>query len=1327
MSILKQALIGNPSTSLSVGNSAAFKSEAFDGLTRTMVLSSADKRTFTISAFIKRSNIDIFPVLIGTGSSHSVSPYETKLVFNGDGTMSFVWNGNGASGDVWITTEVLRDVSEWYHIVVQGDIGNAIRADRVKIFINNKEFTMTPTGAAGNSGTTRWLSAAEPMVIGKSAWIANNNPYDGYISEFYLIDGQALDPDEFGVLDSATNQWVAKEYTGTYGTNGFYLDFSNVNEGNIVPIGTITAPFGGIASNALNGDSIYLTSNLSSGSSFTGVQVDFGEIKHIRAFDTTGIRFTNNVTSSATVDISNDGFFWTTVANYTLLPTYQNVIDYVINKSCRYIRVRMTAFGTNGIFEIDRISAYEMGIGSDVSGNGNHFTNSGVTQSVDSPTNNYPLLNDLDNLNTTYAAVQKTGTRANLGTGLITAFTSTMSSKTLKYYFEVLGVYIDGTVNNGFGIGVTTGHTTATDIKNNAIFYQSRLGEKRIYNVGTAYGSSYATGDIIGVAVDCASGTIEFFKNGVSQGVIAEPTLSDGDFTPLIINNSSTANSLSDIFFTEDSWTYSAPSGFSSLSTANLPNPDIAKPINYFNTYLYEGNGAGLQVGDHVKDIDLYPLSNSGAFALEDTDYLNRTPNVDGNKQTWTFSTWVKCSNFGSRKDLFASGYYIANSNQYDEQIVYNADNTISYFFKINSVTQGYVYSNIKVADSGKYQHVLVNRNGTSVDIYINGILDISVITPVTLADSQFNNSPQPHFLGKHIPGISGGYYNGYMSETIFIDGQALTPSDFGQTDGNSFWVPKQYVGTYGTNGFHLDFTNNSDLGEDSSGNNNDFTNNGVTQSVDTPTKNIAICDASDGSTTVAISESGKRVKGVGANFGISPSSLAMTSGKYYMEVLVNALGNNASIVGTGTHEPIIDGSNQNGLELGTVSLNLDSLSGFRGIFVDGTFVASMTATNVNDIIGIALDVDNSEVTFYRNNIIIGSGSYPISHATSNYYFYVYGRINVGTSDMTTRYSSTNWTYSAPTDFIELNSNNLEDVDGLGKPDLVWIKNRDATQDHYLYDTTRGIGNSISSNTFDHEQTDVNSLLQFNKAGFYLGSSSKVNTVNNSYVAWCWEKGVTPGFDIIQYSGTGSVQNINHNLGTIPDMIIYKKINTATATNWAVYHKDTFTGSASYYLNLNTPNARTLLVNMWNGTPPSSTQFTVGTDSTGNTIGTNNHIAYAFTSVEGFSKFDSYTGNGSTDGPFINLGFKPAFVMIKNLSVLNDWVILDNIKESNNPQALSNEPNTNVIDQVYGGGGYDLLSNGFKLREPGTTINTLSNNYIYAAFAENPFKTTRAR
>jgi len=338
-------------------------------------------------------------------------------------------------------------------------------------------------------------------------------------------------------------------------------------------------------------------------------------------------------------------------------------------------------------------------------------------------------------------------------------------------------------------------------------------------------------------------------------------------------------------------------------------------------------------------------------------------------------------------------------------------------------------------------------------------------------------------------------------------------------------------------------------------------------------------------------------------------------------------------------------------------------------------------------------------------------------------------------------------TIDKPSDYFEtkLWSGNATDdraISGLDfAPNWVWIKNRTDSNSHAIFDTVRGATKYIESDTTDAEATGATFLKSFTSDGYTLGTAGRVNSSGNNYVGWNWKAGTSftndasatgigtidstgsvsdaSGFSIVSYTGTGSAGTIKHGLSTVPHMIIQKNLTSGTHA-WNVYHKNLT--SAGYNLNLNDTYAEFTSATTWNSTAPTSSVFSVGTDTNANESGSG-HIAYCFAEKQGYSKFGSYTGNGNADGTFVYTGFKPAFVLIKVTSTTNDWEIHDNKRGSSNVINAILQPNLSDAESTSGRE-IDFLSNGFKLRNSNSQNNLSGGTFIYMCFASNPFTTS---
>lgn len=334
---------------------------------------------------------------------------------------------------------------------------------------------------------------------------------------------------------------------------------------------------------------------------------------------------------------------------------------------------------------------------------------------------------------------------------------------------------------------------------------------------------------------------------------------------------------------------------------------------------------------------------------------------------------------------------------------------------------------------------------------------------------------------------------------------------------------------------------------------------------------------------------------------------------------------------------------------------------------------------------------------------------------------------------------ATTWTGTGTNPITVTNANGFY-------PDLIWGKIRSQAYNNQLYDSVRGTGKSISSNTTGQTITNEADgyITAFNSNGFTAGAGSSSNNYWNqssqTYVAWQWKAGAgttasntngsitstvsanpTAGFSIVQYVGTGANATVGHGLSSAPGMIFVKSLTRTD--NWIIYHSGMT--SAAYYMYLNTTAAQAIGSTVWNSTAPTSTVFSLGNDTTANSNGAT-QIAYCWAPVAGFSQFGSYTGNGSADGPFIYTGFRPKFILTKLTSGADQWYILDSSRDTYNVAGLdlaANQTTAEVNDKPV----IDFLSNGYKLRCTYGSYNASGSSYIYAAFAENPFKYANAR
>ena len=306
-------------------------------------------------------------------------------------------------------------------------------------------------------------------------------------------------------------------------------------------------------------------------------------------------------------------------------------------------------------------------------------------------------------------------------------------------------------------------------------------------------------------------------------------------------------------------------------------------------------------------------------------------------------------------------------------------------------------------------------------------------------------------------------------------------------------------------------------------------------------------------------------------------------------------------------------------------------------------------------------------------------------------------------------------------------------ITGVGfQPDFTWIKARSITKDHLLFDAIRGVTNAIKTNSTAATDTNSEFLQAFGTDGFTVGNQGKINTSSATYVSWNWlgangtasdsngsitstvSVNQTAGFSIVTYTGNGSgATTVGHGLGSVPKMIIIKVRNTTN--EWVVYHTSL---GATKFIEMNSTGAVQTNTTRFNDTEPTSSVFSLGTAAGLNTS-SDTHVAYCFAEKKGYSKFGSYTGNGNADGTFVYTGFRPAWVMVKRTDSGNSWCIFDNKRpgfNETNQYLLAEDSRAELTDM-----GFEILSNGFKLRQTFNSVNGSGASYIYLAFAESPF------
>ena len=790
-----------------------------------------------------------------------------------------------------------------------------------------------------------------------------------------------------------------------------------------------------------------------------------------------------------------------------------------------------------------------------------------------------------------------------------------------------------------------------------------------------------------------------------------------------------------------------------------------------------------------------YLINQSLRFNSADSAYLNRTPASAGNQKTWTYSVWIKRSLLSSNIGIFMP---VTGGDGFNEcQMRFDSNDRLQVYDSGGSAGYLNVVTTRVFRDCSAWYHLVFVYDSTQATssnrfkIYVNGVQETNLSTaqyPNQNNNSGWNGTSR-HDIGR-IAYASNQYFGGYMAECYMVDGTALTPPSFGETDTiTGAWIPKKYSGSFGTNGFYLKFES-SGIGTDSSGNGNTWTASGFSTSgtgtdvmSDTPTNNWTTLNPITPSIGSSLSD-GNLVGSYSSSSGTRTygTTALPATGKFYFECTITG----------GASQTAPDRSHNFGLlPLEQTSFVSNGIGWFsQGTILlrkgDNTGTSGSSGFANNDVLQCAVDCATGKVWMGLNNSWYSTASSTTGDPAAgtnesatfqaNTTYFPFGAIGCDagvTGTLTFNFGQRAFAYTPPTGYKALNTANLPEptikkggayfntvlytgtgttnaITGVGfQPDFVWGKRRNDTGNNWIFDAVRGAGNQIVTNNTNAEVTGSTEFASFDSNGFTVTSTAgSFNASSSTYVAWNWKANgagssntagsitstvsanASAGFSIVTYTGNGSTATVGHGLGVAPRLVIVKKRAGGTMgggySDWLVYSQaavDAGAGSdAFYYLNSTAGTSNSSSV--FSGAP-SSTVINIGNNQIINNSGST-FVAYCFSEVAGYSKFGSYTGNGSSDGPFVYCGFRPAWVMIKVTNeVTTSWMMRDTARNPYNIATGYLFPNSSSAE--FTNLDFDIYSNGFKPRNTNNVENASGKNYIFAAFAELPFKYSTAR
>ena len=774
-----------------------------------------------------------------------------------------------------------------------------------------------------------------------------------------------------------------------------------------------------------------------------------------------------------------------------------------------------------------------------------------------------------------------------------------------------------------------------------------------------------------------------------------------------------------------------------------LPPTAIANTsllLNATNSGIYDATGQNVleTVGNAQVSTAVKKWGTSSVYFDGSGDYLviptTNAPCQFGTAD-FTIEAWIYSTSIANQQMILSNRIAATGTTNFGLQI---------YQSKVRMGNQNvdYLIGTITLS-SNTWYHVAVSRVSGTFRLFINGVLDVANTSSQNMSSNSIT-----------VCGGDGTYsptsypFIGYIQDLRITKGVgrysgAFTPPAaafaYNQYDiGNQQWLPNNLSVTAGINQDNL-VDSPSDYGTDT-GLGGQVRGNYATMSpIDTVGGTFANGNLDVGVTAAA----GRYIR----------ATIAPPSGKWYWEATVLST--------TGT--PSVGVAATTAVPSGGVPVIGVTYSSNAVVTKDSTNLGTQTAWSVNNVVGIAYDADNLTIALYLNNALQTTVNLTTGYTYAPL-FMSYANVTA-TSAVAFNFGQRAFAYTAPTGFKCLVSTNLptptigatsttqaDDYFNVNtwtgngsqvtvgfNPELLWYKSTNAVDYTGVVDVLRGDTKYLQTWTTNAEGTTAG-LLTKNSTGFVPGTAFSTN----SYVSWSWKANgagvantagtiastvsanTTNGCSIVSFSFPAvASKTVGHGLGVSPSFIVVKSLSNGTQ-QWITYHSSL--GNTGF-LCLNKTDGFATNSSVWDNTSPTSTVFTLGSGFTSANYGANG-IAYCFAPVSGFSAMGVYTGNGAADGPMIYTNFRPAFVMVKNTvtAATSNWVMKDELRAANyNPATGNLYANLNNAQDVTATVEIDLLSNGFKVRGTYAGINGSGNSIVYIAFAEFPFKYSRAR
>jgi len=1343
--------------------------------------SAGNRRTYTLSFWIKLNQTSAENTIFG----HMVAGYQTQtqIRISGTGLLEF-GQFTGSWNFQKITTRQLRDLSAWYHIVFEVDTTLSTAEDRIKFYINGERETSFGTNVNPSQNLETLVNSKVEHGIGRVTPVQQAAGGSYYLADVHFVDGQALAPTNFGETDD-NGVWQPKKYDptalpatsvswSTLPSNAAFQDSSSqVNSGTFNNILTDDGNYVRIANNYLDID---MGETIPAGVKITFKFTQSGD-------DSSSADYALALSTASNYSLYTE--FSETKESETT--TDYKTITYITRKAFRYCRLfyagggrvarvyylniagataseRETInYGSNGFHLNFSDNSASAQLGLDYSQGDPGTNNKGMDVLTYSGTNG---ARSFDNLSFQPDFVWIKCRSDSAGHVLVDSVRGVnnvlRSDSTSEEAASPVNGYVSGFNGGGFALTPGThGSHPSGDVNRSGRTYVAwawKAGGTAVSNTDGTITSSCSTNAAYGFSIIGYTGTGS--GASIGHGLSSAPKL-------VIVKNRSSGGNNWIVWATGFSGTqglYLNSSGaqisdsgnFTAVPTSSVLNLGSGGQTNgngnnmiayawsevagfsKFGSFTSATNGTTVSCGFKPKFI-LLKSTGSGSWAIHDlarnnfgSYLLSDSTGAEGNNSD------ITVTDTGFRFDNNSNGttfvYAVFASNPANDWTVNNlVGNAVTVQYGENTSTSNFDSSSTSLT----YDTTGFSYNNVSSPKTDTGQANASTVL------KSANGSP-----------ISWTFSTDSTDRYIWTSSNGINWSSTGSTYPVSSspqivtaaWVA--WAGGSNASTLTVTFTSASSIDSllDSPSQLTTQTDSGVGGEI---TGNYATLSPLIKGSNVTLSEG--NLKGVSGGSGnvnrAAYSTIAVpATGAFYCEVTINATNGMVGIIRSD-------------------SIKLDNIPGCvpnsAAYYENGNkYLGDCNAASygasfgVGDTIGIA--INNGSLIFYKNGVSQGVAT---SGLTGSYLF-GFGSYN---NNLTFNFGQRSFAYplsnhksintaNLPTPTIADGSkyfdtklyngtgSNPNNITGLSfSPDWIWIKQRSGTKDHNVYDTIRGVTKELFPNGPGSENTLTTGLTSFNSDGFTVSTGSRANEAGNTYASWNWEAGsstvanttgsinsqvrasATSGFSIVSYTGTGANATIGHSLSSAPDAVITKCLTGSNS--WAVYHRYSGNGGA---LLLNVSDAEDASSAYWNNTHATSTVFSVGTSAQTNGSG-QPFIAYCFSPVESYSSFGSWIGTGSADGPFLYTGFRPAWIMYKRKNGSGNWVIRDTKRSPHNVSNTTLVAESSEVESTSSVWNVDILSNGFKIRSTGSGTNNSGDTYVYFAFAENPFKNSRAR